>query len=97
MSHDPHPLSGKTVHLSSVATDPVREIVVPGAEYRIIDWWDNLGQGSWKDNGHNFACTHYALRATLAGLPLDDEVVYGHIGAYGHIVHVTELGEKSHG
>jgi hypothetical protein len=26
------------------------------------------------------------------GLPFDDEVVYGKLGGFGHLVHVSELG-----
>jgi hypothetical protein len=41
----------------------------------------------------NWAAMHYALRSALVEpmLPIDDEVVYGKIGAFGHIVHVSEL------
>lgn len=88
-----HPLAGKTVRLAETAQDPLRGLVVPGAEYRVEGWWDQLTGGSWMFAEGNFAALHYAQRSGLVGLPLDDEVVYGHIGDYGHLVHVRELGE----
>ena len=33
----------------------------------------------------------FATRAALAGLPLNNEVVYGKVGPYGHLVHVEEI------
>jgi hypothetical protein len=90
-----HPLAGKTVTINSKAADPVQGAVVPGAEYRIEDYWDServFGK-SWMFSDGNFAALHYAMRSAAANLPLDDEVVYGKIGAFGHIVHISELGD----
>ena len=90
----PSAFAGKTVILNSTAKDPVRGIVVEGAEYRVEDWWDLLNSGkSWMFMDNNWACMHYGMRSGLAGLPTDDEVLYGHIGAYGHLVHISEIGE----
>lgn len=91
-----HPLAGKTVRLNALAKDPVQEQVVDGAEFQIEDWWDSkrvFGK-SWMDANGNPAALHYAFRGGMADLPIDDEVVYGHIGALGHLVHVSELGEE---
>jgi hypothetical protein len=94
MIHDEaHPLAGKTVLIKEGTVDPAQSMVVGGAEYRIEDWWDRLGAGSWQDATGNFAAIHYTYRAPFNGLPKDDEVVYGKIGRLGHIVHVSELGE----
>jgi hypothetical protein len=84
---DPHPLAGQSVELNDTAKDPVQGAVMPGAEYRIEDWWDRLGGGSWMFADGNHAALHYAVRVASNGLPLDDEVGY-----LGHIVHVSELG-----
>lgn len=62
-----------------------------GQEYRLEDWWDRLGQGSWKAGVGNLACMQYALRIPRDNLPTDDEVVYGKIGAFGHLIHESEL------
>lgn len=94
MHSESHPLAGKTVVLESKG-DPTREIVVPGATYHIEDWWDSeyIGGGSWMNAVGNPACLQYALRGGLVNLPIDNEVVYGKIDDFGHLVHVSELGE----
>ena len=74
-----HPLNGKTVTLTS------------GDEFRLEDWWDRVAGKPWGACDSNPACLNYATRSVHAGLPLDDEVVYGKIGAFGHLIHVSEL------
>lgn len=92
MAHnDAHPLAGTTVTLK--ATDPVRGMVVEGAEFHVEDWWDRLTGGSWQTATGNPAALQYAMRSGFNGLPIDDEVVYGKIGPFGHLVHVSELGQ----
>lgn len=86
-----HPLAGQIVKIKDGVTDPVQNQVVGGAEYRVEDWWDHLTGGSWRTAQGNMAAMQYATRAGLTGLPPDDEVVYGKIGAFGHLVHVSEL------
>jgi hypothetical protein len=95
MHTDNHPLAGKTVLLNDTAADNVRNIVVPGARYRIEGWWDQLTGRSWMFSDGNWAAMHYGMRSGMRDdpLPNDDEVLYGHIGAFSHLVHVSELGE----
>jgi hypothetical protein len=94
MKHtESHELAGKTVVLNDKASDLVQKQVEPGNFFQVEDWWDVLTGGSWMDANGNFAALHYAMRTATSGLPLNDEVVYGKIGAYGHLVHVSELGE----
>jgi hypothetical protein len=90
-----HPSAGETVILNETAKDPQRGIVVAGAEFVLEDWYDYMdGRGiygrSWMTD-RTFATHWYAMRREANDLPLDDEVVYGHIGPYGHLVHVSEL------
>jgi hypothetical protein len=92
-----HPLADKVVRLNSKAADPARGIVTEDAVYHIIDWWDLLTGKSWGDSDGNFAAMHYGMRMGLTEGPWDDEVVYGHIGAFGHLVHVSELGDVLEG
>ena len=87
---DTHPLAGKTVKLKVKGADP--ELV--GQEYRVEDWWQTVGEGSWMNAVGNPACLKYAVRSALCGLPIDDEVVYGKVGNLGHLIHVSELGEE---
>lgn len=91
-----HPLKGQTVVLNSNTVDNVRGIVIEGAEFVVDDWWDRINGGSWMYAKNNWAAMHYGMRSALQenSLPLDDEVVYGKIGIYGHIVHASELGEE---
>jgi hypothetical protein len=93
MHTESHPLAGQTVKIKDGTQDPTQSCVVGGAEYRIEDWWDTLTGKSWMLSDGNWAAMHYALRSALVEpmLPIDDEVVYGKIGAFGHIVHVSEL------
>lgn len=92
MKHDqPHPLAGKTVTLN----DTTRKApdVEPGMEYRIEDYWDRVAGMSWMHAEGNPAAIKYAMRSGFGGLPVDDEVVYGKIGPFGHLIHVSELGD----
>jgi len=90
-----HPLAGKTVtlHPKSKPFNGVEN----GAQFVIEDWWENVGGGSWMDAQGNPACLCYAMRSGMGCLPgkpipTDNEVVYGKIGPFGHLVHVSELG-----
>lgn len=87
-----HPQAGQTVTLNPKSDDAS---VVAGAVYRIEDWWDYATGGSWMDAEGNPAALKYAMRAGMSGgeIPMDNEVVYGKIGPFGHIVHVSELGQ----
>jgi hypothetical protein len=94
MKHtESHELAGKTVVLNDTASDPVQKQVEPGNLFQVEDWWDVLTGKSWTVSNGNWAAMHYGMRIATSGLPLNDEVVYGKIGAFGHLVHVSELGE----
>jgi len=85
-----HPLAGQTVRLNVAVDDPDH---LNGQKYWIEDWWINVMGKSWQRCDGNIACMKYAMRNGLGGLPLDDEVVYGKVGPYGLLIHVSELGE----
>lgn len=58
----------------------------------VEDWWDRLSGKSWTVVSSNHAALDYALRSVVAGLPLDDEVVYGKDEHdQGLLLHVSEL------
>jgi hypothetical protein len=90
MHTETHPLAGKTVKLK-LASHPTD--IQTGDEFRIEDWWDHLAGGSWMFADGNPAALKYAMRSATC-LPVDDEVVYGKVGAFGHLIHVSELGEE---
>lgn len=89
MHSEKHPLAGKTVKLKENINTPNGEL--GGQEYRIEDWWDRVFGKSWMFADGNPAAVIYAMRSGMKNLPMNDEVVYGKVGAFGHLIHVSEL------
>ncbi|MEV4197058.1 hypothetical protein [Micromonospora globbae] len=85
MIRDRSPLAGQTVKIRA----DVRYL--GGCEYVVEDWWQNVYGESWTTANGNPAALTYALRAGMAGLPADDEVLYGKVDGLGHLVHVSEI------
>lgn len=83
----------ETYTLNDNAADPIQNQVVPGAEYRVEGYWKDVAGKSWMDSEGNPAALNYAMRAGMTGLPIDDNVLYGKIGPFGHLVHVSEIQE----
>lgn len=81
----PSPLAGKTVKLKPEVAEQLG-----GVEYRVEDWWDRVSGQSWGMSAGNPAALNYAVRIAAVG-PLDDSVLYGKVGWFGHLVHVTEI------
>ena len=87
---DPSPLRGATV-----------EVVIPNHaqisegphEFVVEDYWDRVTGESWMWAEGNPAALGYAIRVYQSNgtLPIDDEVLYGKIGAFGYLVHVSEV------
>lgn len=90
----PHPLAGRTVKVGPGEHHDMQGAVVEGAEFRVEDWVDRTMGGSWMDQKGNPACLIYGLRVGASAIPIDNEAVYGKIGPFGHIVHVTEIEEE---
>lgn len=84
-----HELAGKTVILNCGA-DPDN---LNGQEFVVEDWHINVMGKSWMFCDGNPACLKYAMRSAMSGLPTNNEVVYGKVGPFGHLIHVSELGE----
>jgi hypothetical protein len=82
---EPSEYAGKTVKIR----DDVAQF--GGREYRVEDWWVNVYGGSWKYADGNPAAMQYGLRAGLALLPADDEVLYGKVDGLGALVHISEI------
>lgn len=94
MHTESSPLAGQTVKIR----DDVKHPQVPdfgGSEYRVEDWWDKATGGSWMDARGNPACLVYGARTGFSPNPppLDDEVLYGKVGPFGHLVHVSEIAQ----
>ncbi|MDJ0403997.1 hypothetical protein QNA23_10935 [Rhodococcus erythropolis] len=79
----PHPLAGQTVQIDIDG--------IGTGDFRVENWWDTIAGGSWMTADGNYAAMNYGMRAGFAGLPIDNEVVYGKFGTFGHLVHVSEL------
>jgi hypothetical protein len=93
MKHkEPRPKAGQVVTVKLKGGDPDR---INGQKYRLEDWWDRVTGGSWMNAVGNPAAIKYAMRNGFAGLPLDDEVVYGKVDGLGHLLHVSELEDVS--
>lgn len=68
-----------------------------GADFRVEDYYENVNGVSWMDSYGNPAAMIYARRIGCQGfkVPIDNEVVYGKIGAFGYLFHVSELELKN--
>jgi hypothetical protein len=82
-----HPLAGETVTVNLAGPRGTVEVFV------VEDYWDRIAGKSWMFSDGNPAAMKYAMRSGLAGLPTDNEVVYGKIGAFGHLIHTSEFVE----
>lgn len=83
-------LAGTTVKIKDGVDHPQCENF-GGSEFRVEDWWDRVSGKPWGDCEGNPACMVYGIRAGFNGLPLDNEVLYGKVGAFGHLVHISEI------
>lgn len=91
-----HPLAGRKVRLNDTAEDPYRGILVPGQVFEVENWYDRIDPAkpvSWMSDA-TWHTMHYGQRVNYLGRLPDDEVVYGHVDGFGHIVHVSELGAE---
>lgn len=98
MHTEQHPKSGQTITLTFRAQHPQLPEEGQTIQFQVEDWWDRMTGGSWMYADGNPAAMVYAFRAGMspqAGIPIDDEVVYGHDEAtgFGHLVHVIEFSE----
>ncbi|MFC9432785.1 hypothetical protein [Nocardia sp. NPDC057030] len=80
---DPAPMAGAVVR-ADIGRGP--------ESLRIEDWWDRVSGGSWMFADGNPAALKYAIRSGLAGLPIDNDVVYGKDDSgFGQLIHVSEV------
>lgn len=82
-AREPSPHAGKTVKIR----DDVP--MLGGEQYRVEDWWINVSAQSWTDS-QTPAAFNYAIR-TAGLVPIDNDVLYGKVGSFGHLVHVSEI------
>lgn len=77
-------------HVTVMINDRTAPQNVP-LEYVVEGYWDEITGKSWMWSDGNIAAMNYGMRSGLKGLPVDDEVLYGKIGALGYLVHVSEI------
>lgn len=88
-----HPQAGKTVTVVPAAAVFGHADCTP-FDYRIEDWNDRVFGQSWQVMAAHPASLGYAVRGAVAGLPTDNEVVYGKDDyGLGHLVHVSEISD----
>lgn len=85
--------SGKTLRVKQGAGISFNGELLDEKEFVAEDYWINITGKSWMVSNGNPACIEYALRTGLNELnvPIDDNVVYGKIGYFGHLFHECEL------
>jgi hypothetical protein len=91
MHRDKSPLAGTTVKVN--ARNPNDPGGTATLTYDVEDWWDRVTGESWEVSfaQGNMAALQYAIRQAKTGLPFDDDVLYGKIGAFGHLIHISEV------
>ena len=89
---NPHEFAGTTVKIKAEVKHP-QAPDFGGSDFRVEDYWDRVSGQSWMDCKGNPTCLVYALRTGCSDvlMPTDDEVLYGKIGSFGHLVHVSEI------
>lgn len=89
MKREQHHLAGQAVIIKRGS--------LAGEEYKIDDWQINVyGGQSWMHaNGNPAALDYDALRGGRENLPIDDNVLYGKIGSFGKMIHISELGSEA--
>lgn len=85
-------LVGQTIKIKKDVMHP-QVLDFGGSDFVVEDWWDRVANKSWMICDGNPACTVYAIRTgfTMSEVPTDNEVLYGKVGCFGHLVHISEL------
>lgn len=85
--------AGKTVTIRDGFVDPFNGEITAGTPYEVEGYWDELTGNPWPRSAGtgNYAALNYAQRLLLSNVPVDNDVLYGKIGAFGFLVHVSEV------
>lgn len=82
-SNTSHELKGQAV--------TIKKGTYEGQTYVIEDYWHIIDGRSWYERKSNPACIKYTSRVAKDDLPFDDEVLYGKIGSFGELIHISEI------
>ena len=87
--------AGKTVKVKDGVGKGFQTEDMSGADFVIEDWCENVLGCSWMNANGNPSALEYAARTGIFGrnnnVPIDNNVLYGKIGMFGHLFHVNEL------
>ncbi len=85
-------LAGKTVKIKP-DVQHFQQSDFGGSDFIVEDWWDRISGESWRNCNGNPACMVYGMRTGMSAslIPNNDEVLYGKVGPFGHLVHITEI------
>ncbi|MFD7016043.1 hypothetical protein [Streptomyces sp. NPDC059928] len=86
----PHPLAGQTAKVT-LAAPLYGQGSVMTMDVIVEDWNDRVFGRSWMDMDSHMASLAYAMRSAAGSLPIDNEVVYGKVHGFGHLIHVSEI------
>jgi hypothetical protein len=88
-------LAGKTVKL---VLKTANHQDIDGKEFHVEDWYQNCNGDKtthWT-NLETWAERNYAERIQNSKVPRDSDVLYGKVGRYGYLIHITEInGEET--
>lgn len=73
-----------------VGIDPLSHRDLGGVDFVVEDWWKNVYGLSWMFSNGNPACMAYAIRSA-GKVPVDNDVLYGKVGGFGFLFHISEL------
>ena len=85
--------AGKKLIIAQGAGRAFNGEILDGKEFIAEDYWMNVSGKSWKCIEGNPAVVEYICRAMANKTPppMDDYVIYGKVGLYGHLFHENEL------
>ncbi len=91
MNHlrEPSPYAGQTVKIKQ-GIKGRHGVDLGGQDFVVEDWWENVYGRSWMFANGNPAALEYAIRSG-GTVPIDNEVLYGKVGLFGILFHVSEL------
>lgn len=83
--------AGEEMKINDAAMTLPTGQVLAGQTIIVEDYWQNVSGQSWMTSDGNPTAILYGMRNGIQGLPIDNEVVYGKVGGFGVMVHVSEL------
>jgi len=94
VKHDrPSELKGKTVKIKKEVFEPNTDFFI-SENFVVEDWYDRVRKKDWKREAKfstDCECLLYASRAESTNLPDDEQILYGKVGEWKHMMHISEI------